>query len=88
MIYIKGEELVHNADKTYYELDISPGYFESRPDYLWTVTGGTIIKGQHTPRIRVDVTGAIGSSVTATVEVSGFDRACDAKTSRTTPIKP
>ncbi len=85
---VKGEEIVHRADRTHYDVEISSGYFESRPDYLWTVTGGSLIKGQHTPRIVVEVTGDIGSSITATVEVNGFDRACTNQASTSTPIRP
>lgn len=52
------------------------------PTYSWTVSAGTIQSGQGTSSISVDTTGLpYNPSVTATVEVGGYDRACSTLTS-------
>lgn len=44
--------------------------------YNWAISSGTITKGQGTSEITIDTAKLGGTSVTATVEVSGFDPAC------------
>jgi hypothetical protein len=57
------------------------------PTFNWTVSAGTISSGQGTSSITVDTTGlANNSSVTATVDVGGFDRSCSTSDSCTTSI--
>ena len=57
------------------------------PTYNWTVSAGTISSGQGTSSITVDTTGlANNSTVTATVDVGGFDRSCGTSASCTTGI--
>jgi hypothetical protein len=47
------------------------------PSYNWTVSAGTITNGQGTSSIKVNTTGWLNtSSVTATVDVGGYDREC------------
>lgn len=53
--------------------------------YNWTVSAGTITSGQGTSSITVDTAGATGT-VTATVDVGGYDRSCSASSSCTTSI--
>ena len=81
-------EVAHRAEKITFYVEISPGYFQSRPDYLWTVKGGNILKGQHTPKIEVEVTGEISSDVTAAIQVEGCDSACATWASGTVRITP
>ncbi len=71
-----GEEVTYRGELLSFHAKVPEGYFESRPDYLWTVSGGKILKGQHTPWIQVEANGAVGGEVKATVEVEGFDSAC------------
>ena len=54
--------------------------------FKWTVSAGKITSGQGTPSISVDMSGAWGQSLTATVEVGGFDKACRREASCSTPI--
>ena len=54
------------------------------PTYNWTISAGTISSGQGTSMITIDTTGAGGQSITGTVEVGGYDRACDTARSTTT----
>jgi len=57
------------------------------PTFNWTVSAGTITSGQGTGSITVDTTGLPGNStVTATVDVGGFDRSCVTSDSCTTSI--
>jgi len=81
-------EVAHRAEKITFYVEISPRYFQSRPDYLWTVNGGNILKGQHTPQIEVEVTGEISNDVTATIDVVGIDSACLGGASESVRIRP
>jgi hypothetical protein len=57
--------------------NVSGGDPNVTPTYNWTVSAGTISSGQGTSTITVDTTGLTdNSSVTATVELGGFDREC------------
>ena len=44
--------------------------------YKWTVSAGTITRGQDTSSITVDTTGLVGQPITATVDVGGFPEPC------------
>ena len=56
--------------------------------YKWTVSVGIIKSGQGTPTITVDSVGLGGQNVTATVEVSGLNPACQRTSSCTTLVRP
>jgi len=56
--------------------------------FHWTVSAGTIIEGQSTDSIKVDTKNLGGKTVTATVEVDGFDPECNKTASCSTPIVP
>jgi hypothetical protein len=65
--------------------NVSGGDPNVTPTFNWTVSAGTISSGQGTSSITVDTTGVQGnSSVTATVDVGGYDRSCSASSSCTT----
>jgi hypothetical protein len=56
--------------------------------YHWTVSAGTITKGQDTTSIEVDTRNLAGKTVTATLEVDGIDPSCSKTASCSTPILP
>jgi hypothetical protein len=56
------------------------------PTYNWTVSAGTIASGQGTSSITVDTTGLGGQTVTATVDVGGYDRSCSTSASCSTAV--
>ena len=57
--------------------NVSGGDANVTATYNWTVSAGTISSGQGTSSITVDTTGvAGGSTITATVDVGGYDRSC------------
>jgi PKD-like domain len=58
----------------------------AKETYNWTVDAGTIVEGQGTNSITVDVSNVKGRSITATVEVGGIDPACNRTASCTTQI--
>jgi hypothetical protein len=70
-----------------FHLEVSDGYYQSRPDYVWTVTNGKIIKGQHTLWLTVETTGDVGKKVVAEVAVEGVDAACSNNASSSVLIK-
>ncbi|HEY0170695.1 MAG TPA: hypothetical protein VGB98_06705 [Pyrinomonadaceae bacterium] len=54
------------------------------PTFNWTVSAGTISSGRGTREITVDTAGLPDSSaLTATVDVGGYERACETSESRT-----
>ena len=58
----------------------------AKPEFKWTVSEGTIIKGQGTDEITVDTNGLAGIDVTATVELAGAPSGCKNSASKTTQI--
>jgi hypothetical protein len=75
------------GDKITFRASVTGGDPAVTATYNWTVSAGTIVSGQGTPEITVDTTGLPGqSSVTATVEVGGFDRSCTTSDTCTTGL--
>ncbi len=72
---------------SFHAMVMTEAHFLTRPDYVWTVSGGKILKGQHTPWIEVETSGDAGTSVSATVAVEGFDLSCVKTGSAKVPIK-
>ena len=62
--------------------DIPPG---RRPSFSWTVSAGAVAAGQGTPRVTVAPPGGAYRPLTATVEVGGFPRECEARAAATSP---
>ena len=78
----------HRGERVSFQVAMS-GEFSDRPDYLWTITGGKVVRGQHTPSVYVLVTGDIDTEITATVKVLGFDASCTGTTaSHSLSIQP
>jgi hypothetical protein len=69
--------------------NVSGGDPNVTPTFNWTVSAGTISSGQGTSSITVDTTGVTGT-VTATVDVGGYDRSCSTSNSCTVtfPARP
>ncbi len=66
---------------------VSGGPPNATATYNWSVSAGTISGGQGTSSITVDTAGTGGQSITATVELGGFDPACSRTASCTTSVK-
>ena len=58
------------------------------PTYNWTVSAGTISSGQGTPTIMVDTQGAGSLTVTATVDIGGYDAKCRTTQQGMTGVAP
>jgi hypothetical protein len=64
--------------------NVSAGDPNVTPTFNWTVSAGTISSGQGTSSITVDTTGVGGgTTITATVDVGGYDRSCSTSSSCT-----
>jgi hypothetical protein len=88
LVVTGGEDITYRGELLHFHATVqTDSYFETRPDYVWTVTGGKILKGQHTPGITVEVTGEVGEDLKATVVVEGLDSACMKEASQSVPIK-
>jgi hypothetical protein len=57
------------------------------PVFNWSVSAGTIMKGQGTDEIMVDTVGLGGNEIIATVELSGAPPDCRGSSSRPTQVK-
>jgi hypothetical protein len=66
--------------------DVQGGDKDVTPTFNWTVSAGTISSGQGTSVITVDTTRADGS-ITATVEMGGYDRTCNTVASSTAYVR-
>lgn len=69
-------------------VNVSGGDKNVTPTYNWSLSAGTISSGQGTPVIWVDTSALGGYSVTATVEVWGYDRHCNTVGSWTASVRP
>jgi hypothetical protein len=68
---------VFRGGKLMFTADVRGGDQQVTPTFNWAVSAGSIESGQGTTTIHVDTSGlAPDSTVTATVDVGGFDRAC------------
>lgn len=70
-----------------FTVNLSGGTAGITPTYNWAITAGTIVGGQGTPSIQVDTTGLAGQSITASVEVGGYDLRCPANCTVQLPRK-
>jgi hypothetical protein len=68
---------VYVKEKLTFTAEVRGGDSRVTPTYNWTVSAGSIESGQGTPVIHVDTSEVpADTTVTATVDVGGFDRAC------------
>jgi hypothetical protein len=79
-----------DADKPVtFTVNVSGGDPNVTPTYNWTVSAGTIESGQGTSAISVSTAGlAPSTTITATVDVGGYDRACSTSSSCTAEVMP
>ena len=56
--------------------NVAGGTDVGTPIYNWTVTAGTILEGQGTSTIKVDVAGLAGQTVTASLSMGGYPLDC------------
>jgi hypothetical protein len=66
---------------------VSGGASGVTPTYNWTVSAGSIKSGQGTSTIVVDTADTGGRTITATVDVGGFDRECSTARSCTASVE-
>jgi hypothetical protein len=70
-------DMVYINDKLRITADVRGGDAKVKPTFNWSVSAGSIESGQGTSTIDVSTKDlSDGQSVTATVEIGGFDRAC------------
>ena len=74
-----------NAPVTF-TAEVNGGTPGMTPTYNWTVSAGSILRGQGTPQITVDTTGLAGQTVRATLDVGGFGMPCPASCAVVIPI--
>ena len=70
-----------------FSVDVRGGTPVITPTYNWTVSAGTISSGQGTSSITVDTTNTAGQSITASVDIGGFDPSCGRNAACTVAVK-
>lgn len=80
-------DTVSAGEKLTFTANVSGGDPNVTPTYNWTVSNGSISSGQGTSTIELDMSEVAGdSTVTATVDVGGYDRSCSTANSCTTSV--
>lgn len=70
-----------------FTVNVSGGDPNVTPTYNWTVSAGSIASGQGTSTIEVETKEVVPeATITATVDVGGFDRSCSTSSSCTTSV--
>ena len=86
-VKVSGPYEVKSGDSLTLTVYVSGGPKEVTPTYNWTVSAGAISSGQGTSVITVDTSEVLaGSTITATVDVGGFDRECSTSNSLTSEV--
>jgi hypothetical protein len=84
---ITSSELVSEGTDITFTIKVTGGDPNVKPTYNWSVSAGTIKSGQGTSVIKVDTTGLGDQSVTATVELGGYDPVCERVKSSTSTVE-
>ena len=80
-------DTVFPGDKLTFTVDLKGGDQQVTPTFNWTVSASSIESGQGTSTIEVNTNDIAGDmTVTATVDVGGFDRSCSTSASCTVSI--
>jgi hypothetical protein len=79
-------DTVKVGDPLTFTANVSGGDNNVTPTYNWSVSAGTISSGQGTSTIIVETQEAGGMTITATVDVGGYDRECSTSHSCTTSV--
>lgn len=74
------------GDPATFTANITGGDKDVTPTFNWTISAGTIDSGQGTSTITVDTKEAGGMTITATVDIGGYDRSCSVTSSCTLSV--
>jgi hypothetical protein len=85
-VRVTSPDTVKAGDPLMFTANVSGGDKNVSPTYNWSVSAGAISSGQGTSSITVDTTGIGGQTVTATVDLGGYDRTCSAYASASTIV--
>ena len=86
-VTIYSPDTVQAGGSLTFTANVSGGDKNVSPTYNWSISAGTISSGQGTSAITVDTNEAGGMTITATVELGGYDRTCSAVASSTTSVE-
>ncbi|HEX8891284.1 MAG TPA: hypothetical protein VF779_19205 [Pyrinomonadaceae bacterium] len=70
-------ETVEEGDIITLRVTLSGQGIYKEPTYNWSITAGTVVRGQGTSKIEVDTTGAGDKKLKATVLIDGLNPECD-----------
>jgi hypothetical protein len=68
--------VIDEGQSVIFTVKVSGGEPDVEATYKWSVSAGTIVKGQGTDTIEVDTSNLAGQQVEAIVEVGGFPPEC------------
>lgn len=75
-IKVSGPYEVKEGEPLTLTVSVTGGPSKVTPTYNWTVSAGAISEGQGTAIIKVDTAGVGGGTITASVDLGGYDRSC------------
>lgn len=87
IVGIDGPSEVDPGRPLVFKVSVANMVHTSRPEFRWSVSAGTIMKGQLTDEIMVDTSGLAGQNVIATVELANAQVGCNNSASKTTAVK-
>jgi hypothetical protein len=86
-LLVSGPSEVEAGKSIIFVANVTGGEPGLTPTYKWSVSSGTIVKGQGTPAIEVNANGVAVCEVTATVKVGGLHPECENQASSTTRVR-
>ena len=85
-IEIDGPSTIEPEKPLVFKVKVTGKLPTSTPEFRWFISLGTIIKGEGTDEITVDITGLAGQTLTATAQLTGAPSGCKDVASITTSI--
>jgi len=86
-VRVTSPDTVKAGDSLTFVANVTGGDQNVSPTYNWSVSAGSISSGQGTSVITVETKDVGGQTVTATVELGGYDRTCSVAASATTSVE-
>lgn len=83
---VNAPDNVNESSSFFFTANVAGGDPNVTPNYNWSISAGTISKGQGTSTIEVTTNGLGTQTITATVEIGGFSGTCAKSNSASTYI--
>ncbi|HZS44991.1 MAG TPA: hypothetical protein VFC63_07810 [Blastocatellia bacterium] len=85
-IKLNGPDTINEGETLAITASVKGGDPNVSPTYNWAVSAGSILSGQGTSSIQIETKGLGDQTVTATVDLGGYDRNCSTTSSVSTDV--